>query len=302
MSDIFGRVYKLDIGNGQDIITYDGFGRDTNDPNNVKYPAQIEFSVDQTPSALLSYAEITMYGVARERRQAIYEQYTSVRLIAGYENSFGTIFNGEIENVEIGRDKADTYVKLFCRSSANNWPNAYINQSFGKGTSQLAIIQAVAATFGVPVEIVGDFSTLPKAINGMTLIKDSKQVLNEMKRNFGFEWMIENDKMIIIKDGATRQDNDVFTFTSTNGMIGSPSITVKGIDVEVVLNPFIRPRDMFQVEAVTGRLVFNAIYYGTLSDISTGKGVHEVVSIVHDGNFYGDKWSTKIEGRRPVVV
>jgi hypothetical protein len=302
MSRYFGRVYKLEIGNGDDVIVYDGNIQDVSNKNGRRFPAQIEFTIDQTPAAWRSYAEIIIYGVARERRQAIYNKFDSVRLTAGYQDAFGVIFNGEIENVELGRSKSDTFVKLFCNSSERAWQSGYIRQSFGKGTPQINIIRAVAASFGLPVEIIGDFSKLPKAVNGFTVLNESSAVMTELSRNFGFEWMHENGKVLVIKDDAVRPDSDTFKYSILTGLVGSPSITVKGIDVTVLLDPFIRPYDYFEVEAVTGKLVFNSIYYSTLNKISTGKGIHKVLSTTHEGNFYGDAWRTKIEGVRPHEV
>lgn len=293
----FGRVYKLEVGNGSDTIVFDGMPS-----SNGKYPAQIEFLVTQSPVSYRSYCEITIYGVSRERRKAIYNQYDSVRLAAGYAEGFGVIFSGQIENVETNRNGPDLYVKLFCQSSSEEWPDNYVSKSFGNNTPYINIIREVASSFGKSVEFVGDFSDLPKAVNGMTLFKDSKYALNELARNFDFEWMMENDRIVIIKDGAHREDNDVFKFSPSSGLIGSPSITVIGVDIEVLLNPFIRPRDRFEVESSTGKLVFSSIYYDRLSRLSTGKGTHQVISLVHEGNFYGDVWKTKLEGVRPRVT
>ena len=293
----FGRVYKLEIGDGTDIIVFDGMPS-----NSIRHPAQIEFLITQSPVSSRSYAEITVYGVSSERRKLIYNQFDSVRLTAGWQEGFGGIFNGEIENVEIGRNGPDVYLKLFCQSSSRQWPDAYINKSYSEGTSYLDILREVASTFGIGVEFIGDFSSLPEAISGMTLSRGSRQYLDEMAGNFNFEWMIENDKVIIIKDGAYREDNDTFKYSPTTGIVGTPSITVIGTDVEVLLNPFIRPRDRFEIESVTGKLVFNSIYCSRLSRISTGQGTHQVISLTHEGNYYGDVWQTKLEGARPYVV
>lgn len=291
----FGRVYRLEVGNDSDVIVFNGF------PDKVSYPAQIEFSVDQTPNSERSYAEITVYGVMKERRRAIYEEFDSVRLVAGWKDGFSNVFEGAIENVSLGRDSVDSTITLYCQSAVKEWPTAYINKSFGKGSSYLSIVREIASTFAIPVEFVGDFSSLPKAINGYAVSQDSKSALRSLSNSFDFEWLIENNKMIIAKNGYYRDSTEVFKYSAVTGLIGSPEITQKGVDINALLNPFIRPWDRFEVEAVTGNLTFNGIYYFKFPG-TNGKGEHSVVSLKHEGNFYGSKWQTRIEGVRPSAI
>lgn len=291
----FGRVYKLEIGDGERAIVFDGFPS-----NSVRRPAQIEFRIDQTPAAERAYSEITIYGVKKETRRAIYEQFSKVRLTAGWRDQFGVVFNGDLENTELGRDGPDSFVKLFCQSSAKTWRGSFINRSFGAGTPYLNILREVASTFGATVKFIGDFSDLPKAVTGVTLSRDSKSVLREYGKNFGFEWLHLGSVLYIVKDGASLPDGGVFEYTAINGLIGSPELTLRGVNIDVLLNPHIRPWDRFQVNAVTGQLNFNGVYYKRFPE-TIGKGINTVVSLVHEGSYYGDTWQTQLEGRREVA-
>jgi hypothetical protein len=291
----FNRVYRLEVASNETILTLDGF------PAKGKAPAQIRFTINQSPNAEHSIAEITIFGLRKERRQAIYQEFDTVRLVAGYAEAFGSIFSGEIRNVELGREGPESIVKLFCVSSARKWESAYINRSFGAGTPQIDIIRAVALTLASQVEVIGDFSALPKAIKGRTLSQDSKSAMRELAQSFEFEWMSENDRIILVKNGSVRTDSDIHSYTPITGLIGSPSVTQKGIDIEVLMNPFIRPWDQFECKSTNAKLTFNGVYYQSPIQV-TAKGIHHVVSLTHDGDFYGDTWRTKIEGVKPLVV
>lgn len=293
--DYFGRVYKLEIGAGGNVRTFDGFPAG---PSSTRAPAQIRFLVDQTPAAEHSYAEITLYGLSWASRQAVYREYEAVRLTAGYRERFGVIFNGEIKNVEIGREGPEAFVRLYCQSAAKQWPTAYINQSFGANTPALDIIRTVAATFGLPVEIVGDFSQLPRAIKGLTLSQGSKSALADLARSHGFTWFVENGRLVIWKHGATRPGNKSFKYALSSGLVGTPEITYRGVNATVLLDPLIRPGDLFEVEAETARLTTSSIYHQRLP-ATYGRGQQQVVSLKHEGDFYGDRWQTTLEGRRP---
>ncbi len=295
MSFQFGREYELTISTPGGLIRrFDG--RTTTD----HAPLQIQFTVDQSPISERAHGEITVFGLNRSSRKAIYSQFASVVLKAGYRGEIGTIFAGAIENVEVGRDGPNTFVKLYCQSGAENWQSATINKGFGPNTPQKEIILAVAETFGFPVEFVGNFDDLPRAQKGMTYgQKDSKYVMRQLAESFEFTWFVSLGEMLVVKDGGTRADIQRFRYKPTNGLIGSPEITQLGVNANVLLNPAIRPYDQYTIESETGRLTFNGIYYKRQEFPKTdGEGTNEVISLVHEGDFYGDTWQTSLDGRR----
>lgn len=288
--DYFRRVYKLEIGSDDEIRTFDGF------PGSAASPMQIEFRIDQTPNAMRSYAEITLYGLSAASRQAITQRFQKVRLTAGYVGSYGQIFIGEIENVTMGRTGAESFVRLYCQAGADKFGAVYVSRGFGANTPALEIILAVAETFGYPIEVVGDFSQLPRAIKGYTIPPTGSQFeMDKLARSYGFRWFIENGQVTIIKHDATRP-GAAFQFTAQNGLIGSPELAVDGVSIDVLLNPVIRPADQFTIEAVTGRASFHSIYYQRFAGL--GRGLYRVASLQHEGSFYGDRWQTKLRGVR----
>lgn len=293
MPDYFGRVYKLEVGNAGEVLTIDGFPAAGNEA-----PAQVQFTVTQTPQAHRSYAEITVFGLKKSTRERAYNEFELVTLQAGYQNRYGTIFKGQIENIEIGRDGADSFIKLFCQSATQEWPDAFVGKSWGENTPAIDIIRDVAGTFGLPVEIVGEFGNLPKAILGRTLLSSGRSAMNELARNYQFSWFIENERMIVIKDGAEREGQERPKYSPMMGLIGTPQVTQIGVDVNVLMDPVIRPGNLFDVESETGELTFNGVYYQTFPR-TLGTGTFQAVSMVHEGDFYGDTWQTSIEGVRP---
>lgn len=288
--DYFRRVYKLEIGSDDEIRTFDGF------PDSTASPMQIEFRIDQTPNAMRSYAEITLYGLSAASRQAITQRFQKVRLTAGYVGSYGQIFIGEIENVSMGRAGAESFVRMYCQAGADKFGAVYVSRGFGANTPALEIILAVAETFGYPVEVIGDFSQLPRAIRGEVLFGASQIEMDKLARRYGFRWFIENGQVTIIKHDATRP-GAAFQFTAQNGLIGSPELAVDGVSIDVLLNPVIRPADQFTVDAVTGRASFHSIYYQRFAGL--GRGLYRVASLQHEGSFFGDRWQTKLNGVRP---
>jgi len=292
MSEIWDRVFKLEVGDSGQLLTVDGFGEE---------PAQIRFRVGMHADSYLQVAEISIYGLSAENRRLLYERYTDVRLTAGYRNRFAQIFTGTIYNVSIGRDGPEVYNTLYCRSVGNVWANASVNKSWGNSTPAREIISDVALTFGYPVQFIGNFDDLPRAINGMTISEDSKAAMRSLARNYSFTWTIENNQMIIARLGEGRPGADsIFRISADSGMVGSPRIRERGIDVTLKMNPAIRPQDTVEVENATGELVFNNPNAATFPD-TIGVGRYLVRGVSHVGDYYGDMWDTILEGWNPRV-
>lgn len=293
MTKYFGRAYELAIRNSAGgVRVFDGI------PTAENSPLQITFTVDQTPSSRRAYAEITIYGLNRKSRESVYEQFAQVTLKAGYQNAVGTIFEGNIENIEIGRQGSDTFVKLFCQAASGAFANIDISRSFGENTPQKEIIQAVAETFGLSVRFIGDFDSLPRALKGRSIDGPSQFILDSLSRSFAFDWFALNGEMLIVKEGSGFTAPP-YRYKPTNGLIGTPEITEIGVDIKVLMNPFIRPYDQYTVESETGQLTFNAIYYKRREFPKTnGTGTNRVLSLVHEGDFYGDTWTTTLRGLR----
>lgn len=294
MSEYFGRVYEVTIEiDGGEPLVYDGF---------VDQPLQMNFQVDQTPQAHLTYAEITLYGLSRASRKAIYERHKQVTLIAGWTTLYGTIFQGQIQNVEIGREGADPLVRMYCRSATNEYEESSVNQPFEAGTSFEKVLRHVAQSFGRPVDFIGDFSDLPAFIKGKTARGDSKDEMNRLMRGVqgAFEWFFDsNGRLQVVRTGAQRDDAETYRYTPTNGLIGSPEVRLDGTDIDVLLNARIRPRDLFSVESETRSLTFNAVYYKPFEyPRTTGEGLNQVLGLRHEGDYYGDTWQSSLEGRR----
>jgi hypothetical protein len=292
MGEIWGRVYKLEVGDAGQLLTIDGFGDD---------PAQITFRVGMSANSFYQTAEINIYGLSKENRGLLYERYLDVRLTAGYRDSFAQIFVGTIYNVAIGRDGPEVIATIYCRAQGEVWASASVNQSWGDSTPAQEIIKDVAETFGYPVVFIGVFDDLPRAINGMTISEDSKTAMRSLARNYSFTWSIENGEMIITRIGAGRLGKEsIFNISADSGMVGTPRITERGIDVTSKMNPAIRPYDTVQVENATSELVFNNPNVAR-SPNTLGVGRYRVIGVSHVGDYNGDQWDTILEGYSPRV-
>lgn len=287
MSEIWDRVYTLEVGDQAELLRVDGTRGS---------PANIRFVVTQHADALTSLAEITVYGLAPETRERFYKEYTRVKLEAGFRNNSALIFEGTIYNVAIGRQGANTFVTLYCRSIGSEWESAHVNQSWGGSTPAKEVIRGVAESFGYPVEFVGDFDGLPPFTDGATISNSSKAVLQSLARRFSFSWSVKNFRVTLVKLGAAREGAEsLYRIAADTGMKGSPQIRERGVDVTVAMNPDISPYDRFIVENATAELTFNnptSIRYPN----TIGRGEYVARGVQHIGEFETGQWDTILEG------
>lgn len=298
---LFGRVYRLEIGDEGETLTIDGFGPDRLSKEiyavggSSMAPAQIRFRVANTISSNYAVAEITVYGLGYASRMKAYTRYDKVRLYAGYRSRHGLIFAGTIYNVGIGKEGPDNYITLLCTTTGREFDSAFLNRAFGVGTPQKEIIQAAADSMGLPVEFVGDFDALPRTIGGRTTSMPPKLLLTQMAYTYGFTWHVEDGRIIAAINGATR--NIEHRFSAETGMVGSPVIHERGLDVRVLMAPNVRPLDEVVIENATGDLAFASRvvrYQGTI-----GIGRYDAHAVIHTGDYHGDNWATTIVCFRP---
>ena len=284
MSTLWQRSYFLEVGNEGEVLKLSSdFGP----------AARVAFNVVISPDGLQALANITIYGLGRESRQAVYEQYDRVKLSAGYIENVALIFDGVIQNVAVGRDGAETFVTMYCRSTGREWEDAYINRTWGGRTPAVDVIRGVAQTFGYQVELVGNFDDLPPLINGETLSMSSKQAMRMLSKRYGFSWVVRNFQVIIARlDEYTEETWDI---SADTGMVGSPQIRERGIDVRVKMNPRINPFDRMLVTNATSELTFNNPTAAYFPD-TIGTGEYGIRTVTHAGDFYGDSWDTYLEG------
>lgn len=290
MSKLFGRNYRLTIKSGADELVYEP-------------PMQVRFSIDIWPGNAGGVAEITLYGASRDTRKAIYAKFDSIALSAGYGERVGLLFSGDIINIEIGREGVDKYIKFYARPSGQAQAGAFISKSWGANTPQIDIIREIAESLLLPVEFIGDFSDLPRALKGRSMCRSSIDCMNEMAELHGFTWFMGANRLVIIRTkggiAAETRQGEPHVISAATGMVGSPQILIQGVDVKTKLNASIIPGDTVDIQAETRQFAFSGVYeYQMDRDPTGGNGLYSVLGVKHEGDFYGDTWDTLVSGVR----
>lgn len=308
MAELFGYRYQLSIGSESEFldlqlnpgnITTDGRNRARNPGPGVYADTltsglRISFLVNHDFGGAQSLAEISVYNLSTETEAKIFGEYRLITLQAGWPEMFGVIFKGEIVNYQRipGTNDGTHGIKLFCRSSAYSLKTSYINQSFSPQSDVIDLIRTAALALGNPVEIIGDFSDIPKRTGGTFFKKPPAYYLNTMAKDFGFTWGIENGITRVLRNGAIATGN-MYYFSSQTGMIGSPVVTDTEVNVRVALNPMVRLASNVQIKSLAPDFSFSGAYYVNIPR-SIGDGVFQVRAISHVGDSYSPIWETHL--------
>ncbi|MBA0171220.1 phage protein [Pectobacterium versatile] len=262
-------------------------------------PMQVIFNVSHTPGNKTGKAKITIYGTSKGMRWDIFNKYDTVEIKAGYQGNCGLIYRGQIFNRSTQREGVATTLTLYCFCNGKKMSSAFIAHTWGENTPAIEIIRGTAATFGLPMEIIGDFSDLPPAIQGKTLMAMTKDAMDALERIYDFKWWLKTDGVAIIRNGAEKHGKPI-VIDMNHGMEGIPRIYMNYVEVDVRLDHVITPGDVILVYSEHEQLGFNEMYRTNMQAYSRAfrnKSRLVVESVDHIGNFWRDDWTTTITAR-----
>lgn len=294
--EIFLRNYRLKIGRSTGSKVYEMLPSEEN-PN--ADGLRLTFHITHFAGGAFSVAEITIYNVSRySTKQMLGDgsagKYEFITLEAGYDGLFGSIFTGQITNVQLHLEDggATRGIRFFCKSSAKERDQNLINLTLSPETDPVQIIEACAEPFGAEIQFYGDFSELKRRSRGTVLQGSPTACMNELGETFAFDWMVENGAIKIIKRDFAL-DNQVYVISAGTGMIGSPVVSDTEVGIRYTLNPKIKLGDTIKLESMAPRFEFSgAFFYDVPRTI--GEGYYKVNSLVFAGDSHGDQWESQI--------
>ncbi|WP_186223598.1 phage protein [Burkholderia gladioli] len=193
----------------------------------------------QTPNSL----RVRVYNVSDNTSQsAESKEFTRIVLQAGYEGSYGIIFDGSIVQVRRGRENAtDTYLDITAADGDMAYNFAFVNTTLAAGATQADVVNACAqamASYGVTVGYMPDLpaNLLPRGRVLFGLARDHLEVVAKTTQTL---WSIQDGKLQIVPE-TSYVPGDVPVIDRKSGMVGMPEQTQNGIKVRMLLNPSIK--------------------------------------------------------------
>lgn len=284
---MFERVYRLDV-NGETFI-------DGTQANKLR----LVFDISISPGDSLQLGEISIYNLADN---SVIKKGDAISLVAGYKDSYGVIFTGEVTNAFKERDRASIVRRLLCRSSMARTRGS-ANSTYGPNATIVDILKDIAAQWPLRLDIdASQFSSDPAFSSGYVADGDIPTILNRLGETFAFDWTESNGRLIVTKRGIERTSPNVIKIDMFTGMVGIPEVNRGpdglGLFITSTLNPFIYPGTVMDVKSGYSTYSTGNVYFLGKDDDATATGRFSVFGVRHRGDTHGNQWVTEVDGLR----
>lgn len=263
---------------------------------------RIKFSVKQLSAMTPNVGEIRVYNVEEATAVHIRDNFINggLQLQAGYADNFGTIFQGNIMQVILGRESAtDTFIDITAGDGVDAFNNAIIIQTLGVGATQENQVAAAVTEMskkGVTAGHLGEFpqSKLPR---GKVMYGPAKDYMRTVAQTTNKSWSIQSGRLTFVSNNSFLPGEKV-VLTSKTGMIGTPQQTNEGVNVKCLLNPLLQVNRLIQIDNKSVERIkldfSNAKTPPTLPADLSADGYYYILCISHQGDTRGVEWYTSL--------
>lgn len=202
---------------------------------------RIAGKVSKTYQSDPNTCELSIWNLSPEQRAALSEQKTPVvKLAAGYGNGRSgllQLFYGQALHVThaIQEMTGDIITTVANTDEGEKKQKARVSLSFGRDTKTSTVLRQLAAALGVGN---GNLDAIAAQLDsgaqgsmyasGESFSGSAADEISHLLRSCGYDWSIQDGCLSLRKQGAP-VDNFAIELNATSGLIGSPSISNKGI-------------------------------------------------------------------------
>jgi hypothetical protein len=269
---------------------------------------RIKFRTAQQDEESPNNCSIRVYNLSPETMRQVSKEFTRVVLQAGYEDSFGVIFDGTIKQFRIGRESGtDTYLDILA-ADGDIWYNfGVVNQTLAAGSTSRQRLDALlkaAEALGVSDGSTGLLPTGGILPRGKVLFGMPKALMRTEAASRKCTWNIANGKVNIIPlDGVL--PGEAVVLTAQTGLIHVPEATVDGVKVKCLLNPKIDVGGQIRIDNASvnktlaaqgnpANVAFNSFAgIQQFADVSHD-GFYRVYVVEHEGDTRGHEWYSNV--------
>lgn len=284
MARQYKRAYQLTI------VPSDGEARVITD-------LRINFEITKSILSFPNLCRLNIYNPSDDTLAALQKKFTKVILNAGYEGDIRLLFKGDVRNVYQSRTGVDSLVTIYAGDGERDWQNATFNKTFTENVTASSVIKEVLKTFKEVT--LGAISGLPDAadkLRGQTLSGSSKDILDELASEYGFNWNIQDGEVITTPAESPLEGDEAVVVSAATGMIGTPTVTEIGANVSTLLNPRLLPNRAFKIESVNADIQLGNLFFRQAKRTSA-EGTYKIQEVVFKGDSREGDWSSSVKGR-----
>ncbi len=249
---------------------------------------RVKFQIEKTRDSTTNKAEIEITNLTQQTRSRIREKDALIRLFAGYEGDLGAVllFVGNAQRIVNDWETPDIVTKIEAQDGMRTVRQTRTSFSYGNRTSVNTIVNRLANELGVPLR--QDFN-IPGFYDGYSYNGRAKDALDEITRQAGYDWSIQDNELLIIPQNGSTERIGV-KLTRDSGLVNLPERLAdqegefeEALDTELewritsLLNPRLTPGGLVEI------------------DSQQVAGVFSVEKVRHYGDSRGQDWYSEIE-------
>lgn len=269
------------------VIEFDGYEQRFDVTNDSGRRLALDFDVKLTNSSTPNQAVFALYNLSPSSRSAIASDGKSVRCYAGYDGVEKLIFQGSFVAVQNIPAAPDWITKIQAGDGFAEFTESVTSRSYAAGTDKQTILKQMADDMGLIVKSATD--TLTGVLSSPTVFDGkTKDTLNELVNDAEAGYSIQDGELQVVAAGQPI-DQIAVVLRADTGLLESPIVTEKGVNIKALLNPGLRPNKLVKLEA----LGFDSTTANTRG--KDYNGVYLAQSVQFVGNNYGGAFDVNIE-------
>lgn len=285
---MFNRNYKMIIGDETTgTLEFDGL--------------RIKFEIEKSLVGSPNLGRFEIFNLSEDSRNKVKDEFTSIKLFAGYEGETPLIFKGDMRNVNHVFDGVDWITIIYAGDASKDLEQTTIEKQFPAGTTQEQMVKsalneltnvAEGTLEGIKTCITGKKSILKSYIASGSV----KEFLDELSESCGFDYSVNDGVLDTVAKNNSLNDEPVFLINQTTGMIGSPELTEIGADVTVFLAANLKLGRKYKIESLTAKINIGNQFFREVSKSVTNNS-YRIDKLKHTGDTHDNVWQTFITGR-----
>jgi hypothetical protein len=244
----------------------------------------------QTPNTAI----IRVYNLAPATAIKVRSEFKRVTLSAGYGNTPGLIFAGQIRQVIIGNDNAtDSFIEIIAADGDGAYLKAFISQTLAAGWTPADLRKTcldAMAPYGI---VAGPMAELPdvKGIRVLPLHGYARDYLARLCDTYAMTWSIALN-LLHMQPVAGATSSERIPLNAQTGLIGWPRQTIDGIMIRSLINSKITAGKTVQINSrsVQEARISTTTDYVDMRPGLSSDGDYRVWAASYVGDTRGQDW------------
>ncbi len=264
----------LDVGGANNSYSFQGFCTTAN----IEKSGGVDFAT----------ADVQIYGLSLDVMgrlttlafRPLNRRWNAISIAAGEQGTeLSTIFQGEITVAFADLNGASPVMKIQAQTSAYNVlsPTPQIAVTGAQSVDQLM------TTLCKDCEKTFVNEGVDASLSNTVLTGDPVGKMRQIADQIGADLLIDDSKVVLLPRGGTRTDTGVPVISADSGMIGYPTFTNTGVEVQTFFRPDLKIGGAFRLESI----------------VPNASGIWKITRLAHElsaHNPNGGAWRTSVSG------